>query len=155
MAEFGLAYPIEKAEDRGWKNMDTVGKRIRKLREDKKITLDVLSERTGISKGFLSDSETGNRNLSSQNLLKIANALNASLEYLLRGADAAPPNPEPLTFPPELTEAARDLNLSFADTEALLATHRSVVARRSNEGLRTPSADDWKELYQTLKKFLV
>ena len=151
----GLAKATQKAEHGGEPKMDTVGKRIRKLREDKKMTLDVLSERTGISKGFLSDSETGNRNLSSQNLLKIANVLNASLEYLLRGTDVAPPNPEPLTFPPELTAAARELNLSFADTEALLATHRSVVARRSNEGLRTPSVEDWKELYQTLKKFLV
>ena len=134
--------------------MDTVGKRIRKLREDKKMTLDVFSERTGISKGFLSDAETGKRNLSSQNLLKIANVLNASLEYLLRGPDAAPPNPEPLTIPPELTAAARDLNLSFAHMEALLGAHRSVVARRSDEGLRSPSVEDWKELYKTIKKFL-
>ena len=134
--------------------METVGWRIRKLREDKKMTLDVLSETTGISKGFLSDSETGNRNLSSQNLLKIANALNASLEYLLRGAQAAPPNPEPVTFPPELTEAARELNLSFADSVALLAAHRSLIARRSNEGRRSPTVDDWKELYQSIKKFL-
>lgn len=135
--------------------MDTVGDRIRKLRQDKRLTLDQLSERTGISKGFLSDAENGNRNVSSQNLLKIANELNASLEFLLRGADAAPPNPEPLTIPPELTEAARELNLSFADTEALLAMQRSVVARRSNEGIRKLSVDDWKEMHKALKKFLV
>jgi transcriptional regulator with XRE-family HTH domain len=134
--------------------MDTVGKRIRKLREDKKMTLDVLSARTGISKGFLSDAETGNRNLSSQKLLKIANELNASLEYLLRGTVGAPPNPEPLTIPPELTAAARELNLSFAHMEALLGAHQSVVARRSDEGLRSPSVKDWKDLYQTIKKFL-
>lgn len=135
--------------------MDTVGDRIRKLRQDKRLTLDQLSERTGISKGFLSDAENGNRNVSSQNLLKIANELNASLDYLLRGTDTAPPNPEPLSIPPELTEAARELDLSFTQTEALLAAHRSVIARRSNDGLRTPTSQDWKEMYQTLKKFLV
>jgi transcriptional regulator with XRE-family HTH domain len=135
--------------------MDTVGRRIRKLREDKRLTLDQLSERTGISKGFLSDAENGNRNVSSQNLLKIANELNASLDYLLRGTDTAPPNPEPLSIPPELTEAARELDLSFTQTEALLAAHRSVIARRSNEGLRTPTVQDWKEMFETLKKFLV
>lgn len=134
--------------------IDTVGKRIRKLREEKKISLDSLSGSTGISKGFLSDAETGNRNVSSQNLLKIANALNASLEYLMRGVIAAPPHPEPLTMPPEFAEAARELRLSFAHAEALLAAHRSVVARRSNEGLRSPSVEDWKELYQSIKKFL-
>lgn len=135
--------------------MDTVGGRIRKLRQDKRLTLDQLSERTGISKGFLSDAENDNRNVSSQNLLKIANELNASLDYLLRGTDTAPPNPEPLSIPPELTEAARELDLSFTQTEALLAAHRSVIARRSNEGLRTPTVQDWKEMFKTLKKFLV
>lgn len=137
----------------GWA-MDTVGKRIRKLREDKRLTLEELSKRTGISKGFLSDAENGNRNMSSQNLLKIANALNASLDYLLRGADVAPPNPEPLTIPPELTEAARELDLSFAQTEALLAAHRSVVARRANQERKAPTVEDWKAMYQTLKKFI-
>ncbi len=134
--------------------METVGDRIRKLRQEKRITLDVLSARTGISKGFLSDAENGNRNLSSQNLLKIANVLNASLDYLLRGTDTAPPNPEPLSIPPELSEAARELDLSFTQTEALLAAHRSVVARRSNEERKTPTVEDWKEMYKTLKKFL-
>jgi hypothetical protein len=54
-----------------------------------------------------------------------------------------------------LTEAARELDLSFTQTEALLAAHRSVIARRSNEGLRTPTVQDWKEMFETLKKFLV
>lgn len=132
--------------------MDTVGQRIRKLREEKKITLDQMSERTGISKGFLSDAETNNRNLSSQNMLKIANVLNASLEYLMRGAEDAKA-PEPLTIPPELTDAAHELNLSFADTEQLLKVHRSLVARRSNEGVPSRTVADWKELYEVLRKY--
>lgn len=69
--------------------METVGSRMRKLREEKGLTIDQVCERTGVSKGFLSDAENGNRNMSSQNLLKIANELNASLDYLLRGADVA------------------------------------------------------------------
>ena len=135
--------------------METVGSRIRKIREDKGLTIDQLSARTGISKGFLSDTENGNRNMSSQNILKIANELNASLDYLLRGADVTSPKAEPLTIPPELTKAAREMNLSFTQTEALLAAHRSVVARRSNEERKTPTVEDWKEMYGTLKKFLV
>jgi transcriptional regulator with XRE-family HTH domain len=135
--------------------METVGSRIRKLREEKGLTIDQVSERTGISKGFLSDTENSNRNMSSQNILKIANELNASLDYLLRGGEVAPPKREPLTIPPELTEAARDMNLSFTQTEALLAAHRSVVARRSNEERKTPTVEDWKQMYETLKKFLV
>jgi transcriptional regulator with XRE-family HTH domain len=135
--------------------METVGSRIRKLREAKGFTIEQVSERTGISKGFLSDTENGNRNMSSQNLLKIANELNASLDYLLRGGEATPVRPEPLTIPPELTQAAREMDLSFTQTEALLAAHRSVIARRSNEERKTPTVEDWKGMYETLKKFLV
>jgi transcriptional regulator with XRE-family HTH domain len=135
--------------------METVGSRIRKLRENKGLTIEQLSDRTGVSKGFLSDTENGNRNMSSQNILKIANELNASLDYLLRGTEVASPKPEPLTIPPELTQVAREMNLSFAQTEALLAGHRSVVARRSNNERKTPTVEDWREMYETLKKFLV
>lgn len=134
--------------------METVGRRIRKLREQKKLTLDQLSAKTGISKGFLSDAENGNRNISSQNMLKVANALEASLEYLLRGIEEPEPKIQSLTFPPELVEAARQLELSFSETETLLAAQRSIVARRAKEGLRTPSVEDWTDLYQSLKRFL-
>lgn len=45
---------------------------------------DILAERAGLSKGFLSDVENNKRNVGSQNLLKIANVLGASVDYLLR-----------------------------------------------------------------------
>ncbi len=133
--------------------MATVGSRIKNLREERKITQDRLAELTGISKGFISDSENDKRNMSSQNLLKIADALNASLEYLLRGtADArSKPSQESVVIPPELSTAAEELKLSYAETIELLAAHRSVIAKRSNQGIRALAAADWKALHQTLK----
>lgn len=70
--------------------MPSAGDRIREIREAKRLTQDQLAERTGISKGFLSDVENGKRNVSSEYLLRIANALNASVDYLLRGTSRQP-----------------------------------------------------------------
>ena len=65
-----------------------------------------LAERAGLSKGFLSDLENNKRNIGSQNLLKIANVLGASVDYLLRGEAAETANAEPIVIPPELSQAA-------------------------------------------------
>ena len=80
--------------------MATAGDRIREFRKDLGWTLDKLAEKTKLSKGFLSDVEGNNRNASTENVLKIANAMGASLDYLLRGEQAsASRKREPVTPP--------------------------------------------------------
>jgi transcriptional regulator with XRE-family HTH domain len=111
--------------------MASIGDRIREIREARKMTQDQLAEKSAISKGFLSDVENNKRNVSSENLLRIANVLGASLDYLLRGATTEYVSREPVTIPPELSETAEKLNLSYAQTVELLEAHRSVLARRS------------------------
>ena len=69
--------------------MATVGDRIREVRDEMRMTQDRLAELSGLSKGFLSDVENNKRNIGAQNLLKIANVLGASVDYLLRGEVAA------------------------------------------------------------------
>jgi len=44
-----------------------------------------LAETAAISKGFLSDVENNKRNISSEYLLRIANSLGTSVDYLLKG----------------------------------------------------------------------
>ena len=65
--------------------MATTGDRIREIREARGMTQDQLAVQASISKGFLSEVENNKRNISSDNLLKIANVLGASVDYLLRG----------------------------------------------------------------------
>ena len=113
---------------------------------------DQLAERAGLSKGFLSDVENNKRNIGSQNLLKIANILGASVDYLLRGEVNQAANTEPIVIPPELSLAAEELELSYAATIELLDAHRSVIARRSNRGLRKFSVEDWKKLHEAIKR---
>lgn len=135
-----------------WAGMSTVGDRIRIIRDDMQMNQDRLAELAGLSKGFLSDVENNKRNISSENLLKIANVLGASVDYLLRGDVAMPISAEPIVIPPELSQAAEELELSYAATIELLEAHRSVIARRSNKGLRKFTADDWKEFHRAIKK---
>lgn len=132
--------------------MATVGDRIREVREEMRMTQDRLAELAGLSKGFLSDVENNKRNISAQNLLKIANVLGASVDYLLRGEVANVPAVEPVVIPPELSQAAQELELSYAATVELLEAHRSVIARRSNRGLRRFTVDDWKQLHEAIKR---
>lgn len=131
--------------------MATTGDRIREIREAHGMTQDELAQRAGISKGFLSDVENNRRNISSEYLLRIANALGASVDYLLRGDAREPSRAEPVVIPPELSEVAEELNLSYADTLELLEAHRSVVARRSSKGTKRFTTDDWKQLHRAIK----
>jgi transcriptional regulator with XRE-family HTH domain len=133
--------------------MPTVGDRVREIRQARKLTQDQLAEKTRMSKGFISDLENGNRNVSSEYLLRIANALGASVDYLLKGDVAAPEAAKaPVVIPPELSEAAERLKLTFTQTIELLDAHRSVVARRSNKETKDFGVQDWMKLHEAIKK---
>jgi len=134
--------------------MASVGDRIREIREELGLTLDKLADKTGISKGFLSDVETGKRDISSEYLLKIADAVGASLDYLLRGENSTSSSirQKPVEIPSELSQAAQQLKLSYAQTLELLEANQSVVARRSTKSLKRFGVDDWKELYKAIRK---
>lgn len=132
--------------------MSDSGNRIRQLREERRMTQEQLAKAAGISKGFLSDVENNNKNISAQSLLRIANTLGASVDYLLRGEGISPVNTEPVMIPHELSEAAGELNLSYAETLELLNAYTSVVARRSNKSKRFFSVEDWKNLHRAIKK---
>jgi transcriptional regulator with XRE-family HTH domain len=134
--------------------MPTVGDRIREVREHRRLTQDRLAEVTDISKGFLSDVENNKRNVSSEYLLRIANALGASVDYLLKGeSSSAEANSQaPVVIPQALSEAAHQLNLSYSETIELLNAHHSVVARRSNKEIKEFTIEDWKALHAALRK---
>ncbi|MGI8813309.1 MAG: helix-turn-helix domain-containing protein [Pyrinomonadaceae bacterium] len=132
--------------------MATTGDRIREIRESKGLTQDKLSELAGISKGFLSDIENNNKNLSSQGLLRIANALGASVDYLLRGESQEFVEHRPILIPPNLSHAAEELGLSYSQTLEMLTAQQSVVARRSTKSIRELSVQEWKDFHDAIKK---
>jgi transcriptional regulator with XRE-family HTH domain len=66
--------------------MATFGQRVKFMREHWGWTQDDLRQRTGLSKGFLSDIENDKRNASGANLLKLADVLDVSIDWLVRGS---------------------------------------------------------------------
>ena len=73
-----------------------LGERIAGLRDRKGWTQKTLADRAGCSVTYLSEIEGGkNRNVSSAKLLRIADELGASLDYLMRGVEMPIPGTTP------------------------------------------------------------
>jgi transcriptional regulator with XRE-family HTH domain len=132
--------------------MASVGDRIREIRESRGMNQDRLADKAQISKGFLSDIENGKRNPSSDNLLRIANVLGASLDYLMKGEVQEEEQTRTVQIPPELSIAAQQLNLTYSQTIALLDAHRSVIARRSTRKVKSFDVKDWIALHEAIRE---
>ena len=61
-----------------------IGERIRKSRQEARISQEELAEYAGISGSYISDIEAGKRNFSVDVLMKIAEALQVSTDWILR-----------------------------------------------------------------------
>lgn len=62
--------------------MDTLGKRIEKLRKEHNYTMQELADKANISKSYINDIEKGRVNPSLDTLKMIAKALNTTIGYL-------------------------------------------------------------------------
>ncbi len=134
----------------------SVGQRLQNVRANKKLTLDQLAKRAGISKSFLWEVEHDNSGISGEKLLRVANALGASLDFLLKG-ERAPENyqaPSVIEIPGELSDMAEDLGLTYKQTLAVLEIESSIIARRSTKSHHQKSKGDWQKLYLGVKPFL-
>jgi transcriptional regulator with XRE-family HTH domain len=65
--------------------LKSLGDRIKSCRQALGLTQEELARRADISKGFLSEVENNSRNLSADNLMKLARELKVSLDYLMKG----------------------------------------------------------------------
>lgn len=128
------------------------GERIREVREKRNLTQEELAKKAEISKGFLSDVENNKRNIGSQGLLRIANELGASVDYLLAGRVIENEESEQIIIPQELSQAAEDLKLSYSETLDLVKTFNSAVARRSNKFRKDLTVDEWKMFHKAIKE---
>lgn len=66
----------------------TFGDRVRLARHNKEWTLDDLHIATELSKGFLSDLENNKRDASMSTVIALSDALNVTVEWLVRGKQA-------------------------------------------------------------------
>lgn len=128
------------------RDVDTLGFRIAAVRVRRGWTQRELAERADVSVPFLSGIENDKRNVSSEVLLRIADALDASLDYLVRGVEHQEAVREPETLPRALHLAAERLGWSYANVQAVFRAYRAVVAKRGGDS-REWTEDDWVRLY--------
>lgn len=131
----------------------TVGERIKSRRMELSWTQDVLAEKAGISKSFLSDLENSKRSVGADKLLDIARALGVSLDYLMTG-EASQDQPGEVPIPASLARFATEAGLSFRRTLMLLDMQQQILAHRSARKKDGLESVDWRKFYEAVKEFL-
>jgi len=130
-----------------------LGERIKQRRLELGWTQEVLAQKAGISKGFLSDLENGKRGIGAETLLDVGRVLGVSLDSLMTGEAAEDAVRSEIEIPQALADFASTRGLSFRQTLTLLQMQRQIVARRT-----TPDAErtgfDWARFYESVKEFL-
>ena len=135
--------------------LDTVGQRLKYIRTQMGLTLEALAGRSGLSKSFLWEVEQDRSGISGRRLLQVADALNASVEFLLRGGSAPKEyEPQSIEVPRSLSELAEELGLTYRQTMTLLEIERSLVARRGGGPRGSKGKEDWRTLYLAIRPFL-
>jgi transcriptional regulator with XRE-family HTH domain len=129
-----------------------VGGRIRHVRTQRGLTLEQLAEKAEISKSFLWDVVQGS-GISGERLLRVANALGASLDYLMRGETAPDYKPASVEIPAELHALAEEMGLSYRKTVAVLDVDRSIKTHRRDERV-VKDKEYWRRLFDSVKDFL-
>ena len=134
---------------------DTLGKRIAALRERRGLLQKDLADRAELSVSFVSEIENDKRNIGTEALLRIAEVLGASLDYLVKGTDPTHQQPKPLVIPPALAEAAEQNGWTYSVTASLLAAQQAVLSRRSpgaksTRPMKEWTSDEWVRLYRSL-----
>lgn len=130
----------------------TVGGRIRLVRNQRGLTLEHLAEKAEISKSFLWEVEQGS-DISGERLLRVANVLGASLDYLMRGETISDVKPANVEIPADLHELAEVMGLSYRKTVAVLDVDRSIKTHRRDERI-VKDKEYWRRLYESVKDFL-
>lgn len=134
--------------------MSSVGERIRKRRTELEWTQDVLSQKAGISKSFLSDLENGKRNVGADTLYDIARVLSLSLDYLMTGKEGEAVPASEVQIPAALAAFAAQAGISFRQALTLLEMQQQIIARRSSTKKESLDSVDWQKFYEAVKDFL-
>jgi transcriptional regulator with XRE-family HTH domain len=132
---------------------EDIANRIRTLRRARELSIEKLAALAEISAGYLSEVERGHSEISGAKLARIAEHLGTNVDYLLTGREDHVANAA-VTIPPGLSEAAKTLNLTYAQTVQLLLGKEQLVARRSAHAAQQWSADKWIDFYNKVRDFL-
>ncbi len=122
---------------------ETTGAHIRRLREEKGMSLAELARQASLSKAYLSQIESGQASSpSAQILYSIASVLGTSVAALL-GSPVPAPDGE-IVISTSLEAFARSENLSEDD--------KLMLARIRYRGKQPQTEEDWRWLYESVKR---
>lgn len=133
--------------------LEQIAHRIRTLRRSKDISIEKLADAAGISAGYLSEVERGYSDISGAKLARLAEQLGTTADYLLTGRED-PASSASITIPPGLSEAAKKLELTYAQTLQLLLGKEQLVARRSARTELEWTSERWIEFYTKVRDYL-
>ncbi len=127
----------------------SLAERIRKLREDKELSLEELAIRAKISKTYLWELERdteGSKKPSADVLLRIATALSTTLADLMSLATVQIQNQTV-----ELTQSLQDFQTRMASQKTPLSSDdlRDLASMKFRGG-QPQTADEWHQLYLLL-----
>jgi len=92
---------------KGEGEMTTIGVRVRSLREHKNWSQEDLAKKSGLKRPHISLIENNERTPGAGSLIKLADALETSIDYLVNRTDDPKPRPNPnnpVLFDPALQE---------------------------------------------------
>lgn len=135
----------------------TLGARVAALRDERGFKQQELARSADLSVTFLSEVENDHRKPGADALLRLADALETTLDYLVKGELPQPLMREPVVVPSELAAYAEEQDLSLQEARQLLSARDMVVARRSgstgsDDRSRTYSKEQWRRLHEWLKQ---
>ena len=135
--------------------MEELGQRIKERRSELGWTLAKLAEEAGLSKGFLSDLENGNRkSAKGTSLAAISKAFGVSTDYLISGGNKLKEAEIEHKIPASLGCFAQEEGLSYSHTMMLLQLRKQILAFRSISKSEDLDQFDWKPFYESVKEHL-
>lgn len=118
-----------------------IGDRIRQRRDDVKLSAAELARRAGVTKGYVSQIESGQVPRPSGDVLyRLATALGTTVADLLEKEVM----PVDEAIPAELLEFANQVDLPADDLE--------MLAKIKFRGRQPRTVDDWRFLYESIKR---
>ncbi|MGH9425806.1 MAG: helix-turn-helix domain-containing protein [Terriglobia bacterium] len=128
-----------------------VGQKIRALRTEAGVTLPDLAEKSGVSKGFLSQLENDEKaNVSLDTLAKIAKALGVSIGGLLGLEAARAKQVEPENIAPKLKQHIQECEAAGKPLHPDVL--QSVLALKERRGVPKKSKEDWAFLCESIER---
>ncbi|MCW3096516.1 MAG: transcriptional regulator, family [Chthonomonadaceae bacterium] len=127
-------------------NQETIGQRIKARREERGLSLSALADLAKVSRGYLSQIESGDvENPSAAVLFRIAKNLGTSVAKLLGEVQ------EPGTEGQE-NEPLDPILLQFAREEALTEDDIRMLSGIKRRGQRPQNVNDWRFIYEAIKR---